>query len=89
MHAAIACRAHEMQAGAARACRMQSSSTRMPEELADGDHQVDAGDIHMDDAARADIQMPDFAVAHLAFRQPDVRSRSVNQSVGKSRSSLS
>ena len=37
----------------------------------------------MDHAAGADIQMPDFAVAHLPIRQPDIRPRSMDQRIRK------
>jgi len=47
------------------------------------DHQVDARDVHVHDAARADIQMADFTVAHLAFGQADGRSGRLNQGIRK------
>ena len=40
---------------------------RMREEIAILDHQVNARDVHVHDAPGADIQMPDFTVAHLSF----------------------
>ena len=55
---------------------------RMREELAVMDHQVDARDFHMHDAPGANIQMADFTVPHLPFRQPDKRPAGMNQSVG-------
>ena len=39
-------------------------------ELAVLDHQVDLGDVHVDDAAGADVEVPDFAVAHLPAGRP-------------------
>ena len=33
--------------------------------------QIDPRDVHVDDAARAHVHMANFAVPHLAFRQPD------------------
>ena len=53
----------------------------MLEQLAVLDHQVDAGDIHVDDASGADVQVPDFAVAHLPVRQSDEAPAGVNQRV--------
>ena len=52
-------------------------------ELLVGDHQVDAGDVHVDDAARTDIHVPDFTVAHLAFGQAHKWPGSLDQRVGK------
>src|SRR5271155_4247990 len=54
----------------------------MREKFAILDHQIDAGDVHVHDAARANIKMPNFAVAHLPFGQSDKRSTGVNQRVG-------
>src|ERR1700693_304495 len=54
---------------------------RMREELAVLDHQVDARDVHVNDAPRANVQMPDLAVAHLSFRQADERSAGMNERV--------
>src|SRR5580700_580488 len=53
----------------------------MREEFTVLDHQVDAGNVHMHDAARANIEMPDFAVAHLPLGQSDKRSAGMNQRV--------
>ncbi len=52
------------------------------EELTRTDEQVDARDIHIDDAAGAHVHMTYFAVAHLTFGQPDVRTGGVDQSIG-------
>src|SRR5579871_511640 len=46
------------------------------------DQQVDARDIHVHDAPRADIQVPDFAVPHLPFGQSDERPAGMDQRVG-------
>src|SRR5258708_37537369 len=54
----------------------------MREELAVLDHQVDAGDVHVNDAAGANVEMPDFAVAHLSFRKADERSAGMNERGG-------
>ena len=55
---------------------------RMLKQLPVLDHQVDAGDVHVNNAPRADVEVPNFAVAHLPFRQSDVRSTGVNECVG-------
>src|SRR4029077_1111856 len=52
-------------------------------EFAVGDKLIDARAVHMDDAARADVKMAHFAVAHLTFGQTDVRAGSVYQRVGE------
>ena len=56
---------------------------RVLEELARRDHVVDARHVHVDHAPRADVQMPHFAIAHLAVRQSDVWARRMNQRVRK------
>src|SRR5690348_9874374 len=38
-------------------------------ELAVLDHQLNAGRIHVHDAPCADVEVPDFAISHLPFRQ--------------------
>src|SRR5207244_453143 len=54
----------------------------MREELAVLDHQIDARDVHVNDAAGADVEMPDLAVSHLSFRQADERPAGMNQRIG-------
>ena len=54
----------------------------MREELAILDHQIDARDVHVHNAPGADVQMPDFAVAHLPLGQSNKRSAGMNQRVG-------
>ena len=80
MHAAVAEQPHQMEMAAAGALH-RFDQQRVREELARRDHQVDARDVHVDDAAGADVQMADFAVAHLAFGQSDVRTGGVDQRV--------
>ena len=58
-------------------------------EFAGRDQRIDAGDIHLHNAARADIQVPDFAVAHLTVGQSDKVLRGADQRVRKLASSLS
>ena len=48
-----------------------------------GDQQVDARDVHVHDAPRADIQVPNFAIAHLAYGKPHGGSRRLNQRIRK------
>ena len=48
-----------------------------------GDEQIDAGHVHVDDAACADVEVADFAVAHLAVGEADGGAGSVNQRVGE------
>ena len=52
-------------------------------ELARGDQRVDARDVHLHNAARADVQVADFAVAHLPVGQADKMLRGADQRVGK------
>ena len=53
----------------------------MRKELAVLDHQIDSRDVHVNDAAGTDVEMADFAVAHLAFGQADKRAAGVDQSI--------
>src|SRR6266702_5358318 len=55
---------------------------RMFEEFAVLNHQLDTRRIHVNDAPRADVQMSNFAIAHLIVRQADVLAAGMNQSVG-------
>ena len=66
MHAAVAEQAHQVQAARARMLH-RGQQRGIAEELARRDHVIDARHVHVDDAARADVQMADFAVAHLAL----------------------
>ena len=54
----------------------------MRKELAVLDHQLDAGAVHVDDASRADIEMPHFAVAHLPLGQADELAAGLDQRIG-------
>src|ERR1035437_6630116 len=54
---------------------------RMREEFSVQDHKVEARDVHVHNAPGTNIEMADFAVAHLPFRQPDKRPAGVNQRV--------
>ena len=55
---------------------------RIAEEIAGFDHKVDAHDVHQQHAARADVEMADFAVAHLAVRQAHGGTGGLDQHVG-------
>ena len=72
-----------MQPAAARARVFHGAQQRrVGEEFAVLDHQLDAGDVHVDDAAGADVEMADFAVAHLPVGQADEVAAGLNQRVG-------
>src|SRR5438874_3417587 len=80
MYAAVAQQAHQVKAGLA-ALLHRRGQDGVSKELTGPDHQLDARDVHVDDAPAANIQMADFAIAHLSFGQSDKRTGSVNQSV--------
>ena len=54
----------------------------MGKEFAVLDHQLDARAVHVHDAARADVEVADFAVAHLAVGQADKVPAGLDQRVG-------
>ena len=56
---------------------------RLAEEFAAGDQRVDARDVHVNDAARAHIEVAHFAIAHLSFGQSDEGAGGVDQRVRK------
>ena len=83
MHAAVGEQAEQVQAASAGTGIFHGGEQhRMREEFAVLDHELDARAVHVHDASRADVEMPDFAITHLAVRQSDVRAAGVNQSVG-------
>src|SRR5260370_4333099 len=82
VHAAIAEQTHQMQMALAAAFH-RLLEQRHALQLLVGDEQIDARDVHVHDAAGADVEMADFAVAHLAFGKADVWAGSVDQRVGK------
>src|SRR5678816_4149180 len=55
---------------------------RLRKEFAVLDHQLDAGAVHVHDTSGADVEMADFAVAHLSVGQADVVAAGLNQGVG-------
>src|SRR5438270_4236929 len=54
----------------------------MREELPVLDHQIDARDVHVHDAAGANVEVSNLAVPHLTFGQSDEWTASMNQRVG-------
>ena len=83
MDAALARQTQQVQtARRAHAC-MAASRTGLRKNSPDCDHEVDPHHVHQEDAARADIEVADFAVAHLPFRQADGRAGGLDQRVGK------
>ncbi len=82
VHAAVADQAHQMQLTRAAALH-RFEQQRLAEKFAAGDELIDARDVHLHDAARADIHVAHFAIAHLPFGQADGRTGGVNQRVGK------
>ena len=73
-----------MQLPSALACAIdRAHNLRMLIEAAVRDHRIDPRDVHRHHASRANIQVPDFAVAHLPIRQTDEVIRGMQQRVGK------
>ncbi len=67
----------------AAALRKARRSTGVLVELAIVDGVVDPSEVLAHDAARTEVQMPDLAVAHLPFRQPDGATASDQRGVRK------
>ena len=83
MHATVGKQSEQMQLSSAGARVLHGVEQHgMREEFAVLDHQVDAGNVHVHDSSGADIQMPDFAVAHLPFGQSNEGSTRLNERVG-------
>ncbi len=83
VHAAVGEQSEQVKAAAAGAGVFHGGEQdRMGEEFAVLDHELDARAVHVHDASRADVEVADFAVAHLTFGQSDVRTAGVNQGVG-------
>ena len=51
-------------------------------EFAGSDHRVDARDVHLHNAPCADVEVADFAVAHLPVGESDEVVGGLNQGVG-------
>src|SRR6202046_47710 len=83
MHATVREQAEQMQSPFAQArmfhCRKQDW---MRKEFTIPDHQVDASDIHVHDAPGANVEVPNFAVAHLPLGQSNKRPAGMDQRVG-------
>ena len=74
VHAAARHQTHEVQrAAAAGGLGARLLEHAVGEEVAVGDRLADAREVLVDDAAGADVEMPDLGVAHLARRQPHRR----------------
>ena len=73
VHAARRDEAQHVQraAATARLPTTAASSTGLRRELAGRDSVIDAREVLVDDASRADVEMPDLGVAHLPARQSD------------------
>ncbi len=83
MHAAVGHQPEQVQPALARARVLHRvEQHRMRKEFAVLDHQIDAGDVHVNDASGANVKMPDFAVAHLPLGQTNKRPTGVNERVG-------
>src|SRR3954468_1959840 len=55
---------------------------RMLEKISVLNHQLDAGGVHVDNAPRANVQVPDFTISHLSVRETDIRPAGLKQRVG-------
>ena len=82
MNAAVADETHQMQLTRAAAFH-RFEQERLAEEFAAGDELIHARDVHLHDAAGADIQVAHFAIAHLPFGQTDEGAGGVDQRIGK------
>src|SRR5215469_3311415 len=58
-----------------------TQQSRVGEEAAVLNHEIDASNIHVDDPASADIEVTNFAVAHLSLGQAHVFSAGMDQRV--------
>ena len=82
--AAVGDQAEEMKLASAFAGALHGlDDGRVLLEFAGGDGHVDAGDVHLHDAAGADVEVAHFAVAHLPVGQADEMLRRANQCVGE------
>src|SRR6185312_6071056 len=81
VHAAIAAQSHDVEAVAFAGVLHQIEQQRVAEDRAGSNHGVDTGDVHLHHAAGPDIEVADFAVPHLSFRQTDRQPRRVHERV--------
>src|SRR5271154_530139 len=82
VHAAVAEESEQMELAGATAFH-GFEEQRLAGKFAAGDDLVYARDVHMHDAAGADIQMADFTIAHLSFGEADGGAGGVDERVGK------
>ena len=83
VHAAIGKQSEEMQPAATGARILHGREQNgVRKEFAILNHQLDAGTVHVHDASGTDVEMADFAVAHLSVGQADVVAAGLNQRVG-------
>ncbi len=82
MDAAVAQQSHEVKAAGFGVVHRHEEN-RVAEEISGCDHFVDAHHVHQQDSAGADVEVADFAIAHLAFGQPDERTGGMNQGIRK------
>jgi hypothetical protein len=82
VNTAVGNKAEKVEAAATGARVLHGGDERwVGEEVSVLDHQIDARDVHVHDAASADVQVADFTVAHLAFGKSDERAAGVDQRV--------
>jgi len=84
VHAAVAEEADEMELALAAVLHGLLEERDLVELLV-GDEEIDAGDVHVYDAAGADVEMADFTVAHLTFGKADGGAGGLDQGVGELR----
>src|SRR5437588_12484519 len=83
VHASVREQAKEVQFPSAGARILHSlQQNGMLKEFAVLNHQFDARRIHVDDSSGADVQVANFAISHLSFRQSHERPASLNKRVG-------
>ena len=83
VNAAIAAEAHQMESVSLTGVMHCRAQHRVGEEFTGGNHEIDAGYVHMDNASGTNIHMAHFAVPHLAFRQAHEGTGSVYERVGE------
>src|SRR6266852_1641626 len=72
-----------MQTTAAAAGILHGGEQRgVRKKLAILDHQLDASAVHVNDASGADVEVTDFAIAHLSVGQANIFAAGVNERVG-------
>jgi hypothetical protein len=83
VNAAIRDQAEEMKLAPALLCTLHGAHDgSVLLKFVSSNQSVDAGDVHLHDAAGADVQVANFAVAHLSIRQSDKMLRGADQRIG-------